>query len=236
MTTYYQLLKADKVDGKVPPGLDGTHVKNKAALFGFNEVSANDFYKTAVSFDFFVPKDFGDPEPAEGPQIICDLHQWRGEYPIGGQFMPISEKLQKLFQQFGIQKYRFYPAKVLFKERIYPYAILQLLMNDFEQYIDYTKTLFNNMDIDGDLTLSEKKVLQFDSFEDMENHSDDNWDFNWNYEKIVMKTIFRDIDLIYLPQLNEVVSERLKIAIEEAGITGVEFEELPIPIEFSDEV
>jgi hypothetical protein len=53
-----------------------------------------------------------------------------------------------------------------------------------------------------------------------------------------MKSSFRELDYCYIFGLGSgnVVSERLKIAIEEAGITGVEFEELPIPIEFSDEV
>jgi hypothetical protein len=37
-------------------------------------------------------------------------------------------------------------------------------------------------------------------------------------------------------KLHFIVSEKLKNAIEEAGIFGVVFKELPIKIEFSDEV
>ena len=46
----------------------------------------------------------------------------------------------------------------------------------------------------------------------------------------------KNYDFFYLPKLFYIVSEHLKTAIKAAGITGVVFEECPVPIEFSDEV
>ncbi len=51
-----------------------------------------------------------------------------------------------------------------------------------------------------------------------------------------MKPKFRELDFVTFYQFGNLVSERLKNAIEEAELTGVEFYELQIPIEFSDEI
>ena len=62
------------------------------------------------------------------------------------------------------------------------------------------------------------------------------WKYNWNFESLVLLREMEDYDFFYLPRLFYVVSEKLKIAIEIANITAVEFEECPVPIEFSDEI
>jgi hypothetical protein len=236
MRRYFKLKHSIKYNNKIIPGLDGKSVNDKDLLFGTSLVGANKFFKSKVKFDYFILTNFGELESNEAPLIICDYHQWVGEYPIGGQFLPISETFRKLLLRFELPEHRFYPTKVLFEGTKYKFSILQVLMNTYIEFIDFQNTRFNNLNLYGELLFEKKDIKTFNNFEEMEEYYLINWDFNWNYEKIVMKTIFRDIDLIYLPQLNEVVSERLKIAIEEAGITGVEFEELPIPIEFSDEV
>lgn len=236
MTTFYQLLHATKVDGKVPPGLDGRNVKNKEQLFKGQGVGVNRFFEEEVEYDYFVPKDFGDPELGEGPQFICDMHQWWGASPINGHFTPISEKFKELLEQHKIHASKFYPAKVLFKNQVYNYFVWQLLADATIDKINYALTTFNNLSTKRKLRQKVKEVKRFKNFKQLKLYQKQAWKYNWNFESLVLLEAMKNYDFFYLPKLFYVVTERLKTAIEEVGITGVAFEKCPVPIEFSDEV
>jgi len=88
--------------------------------------------------------------------------------------------------------------------------------------------------------LGERKfeTKQFSSIGDAEDYSEANWGSGiyWNYERVAMKPEFRELDLVTFFKFGDIVSERLKNAIEAAGLKGIEFKELPVPIGFSDEL
>ena len=109
-------------------------------------------------------------------------------------------------------------------------------MEKYEEYIDFDKTLYNNLSSSRRRIHDELVVKKFKSYKEMEDYSDTNWSYAWNYERLVLKPNFRTLDYLYIYRLGDIVSERLKQAIESAALTGIRFNPLPIPIEFSDEV
>ena len=49
----------------------------------------------------------------------------------------------------------------------------------------------------------------------MEDYCENNWDYSWNYQRLVLKPEFRKLDFCMMPNFYFIVSERLKNAIEE---------------------
>ena len=233
---YYLLDYKTSIDGISIPGLNGVTVKGYEDFFDNEKCSPTTFYDRNYEFDYLTPMSFG--EVKKEPQIIVDFHLWIGEEPMGGRFYPISKKLKELLENYNQPEHKFYKAKVLFKDEFQSYFVWRILSKKYQEYIDFNKTYYNNLNSYRKLKHEELEIKQFSSYNEMRAYSRSNWSRSWNYEKIVMKSSFRDIDYCYVSGLNggNLVSERLKIAIEEAGLTGIRFEQVPIPIEFSDEV
>lgn len=231
----YFILKSRIHNDPLIPGMNGRFVKNKDAFFRTGEMGPNKFYDRDYEFDYLVPQAYGDPEPEA--EIIADYHSWHGMgTPRGGITRVVSAKLKELLEEFTLSASKFYKARVLFKEEFYPYYVWHILMDEYEQYIDFNLTKFNNLDSWGKLTKSALEMKQFASMEEMEAHSEKHWGWEWNFERLVLKPGFKELDFCMFPLLNFVASERLKKAIEDAGIFGIEFLELPLNIELSDDV
>ena len=111
-------------------------------------------------------------------------------------------------------------------------------MGECEEYIDFDKTLYNNLNPWRRRVHDELVIKKFKSHKEMEDYFETNWDYTWNYERLVLKPNSRTLDHLYIYNMGSgnIVSERLKQAIESAALTGIRFNPLPIPIEFSDEV
>jgi hypothetical protein len=56
------------------------------------------------------------------------------------------------------------------------------------------------------------------------------------FDKAVMKPKFRDVDIYFLDTYQIVISDRLKLAIEEANLKGMKILPCPVEFQFSDEV
>lgn len=235
---YFEISTSRNVDGIVPPGLNGAHVKGKENFFDNDKCSPNRFYDKDYTFDYLTPLEFGYGHEDKPSKAIYDYHLWFGEAPFGGWFKPISKKFKEVLQEFNLGPHRFYPAWVLFNGQKHEYFVMQIFYDYYQKFIDFEKTIFNNLDSFRDLEDREFETKQFLSVEDVEDYSEVHWGtaVNWNYERIVMKPEFKELDFITFFKFGDIVSERLKNAIEEAGLKGIEFEELPIPIEFSDEI
>jgi len=231
---YYELIRELKKDEIVIPGLNGETVKNKDDFFKTGESGPNKFYDQDYEFDYLMTKAFGKIEK-EG-EVIADYHMWRGYEPSGGSFLPISKSFKEVLEQFKLSPSKFYKAKVLFEDKYHPYFIWQILVDEYQQYIDFEQSEFNNLTQSRKLRQEELKVKKFKSIEEVETKAKEDWGYRWNYERLVLKPEFRELDFCLLPVLHTVVSERLKEAIEKAGLTGIAFKELPITLEFSDEI
>ena len=234
---YYRIFTANEVNGIVPPGMDGVHVKGKEEFFDNEKCGPNKFYDKMYEFDYLVPLNFGgDAYEDEPSKMICDLHSWHGESPWGAWLKPMSEKFKLLLEKFNLGDHRFYTAKVLFQDKYYNYYVLQILRGLFEEHIDFENSVFNNLDSSRKLENEKLEFKKVSSLDEIENYSEKNWNWDFNYERLIMKPQFKKIDFTTAWPFGDLASEHLKIAIEDAGLTGIEFEELPIPIEFSDEV
>jgi hypothetical protein len=233
---YFRIKQANQVDGLLTPALSGVNVKGKELFFNNGKCGPNEFYDQNYEFDYLVPTEFGEGREQVKSQRIFDYHTWLDEYPIGAWLNPVSSKFKTTLERFNLAKHRFYPAKVLHKNEFYQYYVLQVFYNLYEEYIDFGKTFFNNLDSSRNLEQSKLIVRQFSSISEVENYAEEHWDWDYNYERIVMKPAFREIDFITFYKLGDLVSERLRDGIRNDELTGIEFIELPIPIEFSDEV
>ena len=233
---YYLFNYQSNINGIISPGLSGNTVKNYQDFFNNKKCTPTTFYDKEYEFDYLTPLPFGEGETE--PQIIADFHLWINKRPMKGKFYPISKKFKEILEQHTQFDHRFYKARVLFKGEYFPYFVWRILSKKYQEYIDFDKTRYNNLNTWRKLKHDKLEVKQFSSYDKMDKYSEDNWDYDWNYERLVMKPSFRELDYCYIFGLGNgnIVSERLKIAIEEAGLTGIRFEPVPIPIEFSDEV
>lgn len=233
---YYKLKSAITVNHTVPPGLNGEYVRDCDKFFNNNKCGPNQFYDQNYEFDYLVPMEFGEGRENIPPTSIYDYHSWHGKSPSGGWLKPISRKFKELLEQFNLGEYRFYPAWVMFEGKKHEYFVMQIFYDYYQSFLDFDNTKFNNLDSSRRLEMSELIIKKFHSIIELNDYSKEHWDWDYNFERIVMIPEFKKIDFITIYLLGDLVSERLKMAIEETDIKGVEFEELPIPIEFSDEI
>lgn len=231
---YYSLVHDKKVNGLRIPAMNGGTVTGHETFFK-DGCTIDSFYQREHEFDYLTPmnvSEFEDP-----PELIADYHTWIRKEPRKGYFKPISKKYKELLECYNLAPHKFYMAKVLFEGKRHPYFVMHLLYNSYHGYIDFDKTRFNNLNSFQKLEFEKLEVKQFSTYKTMEAYSDAEWNYCWNFERLVMKPAFRAIDYCYMDNIDgDLVSERLKNVIEKAGITGVKFAELTIPIEFSDNV
>ena len=235
---FYKMISSINIDGNVPPGMNGENVKDRELFFDNDKCGPNRFYDKNYEFDYLEPMEFGDGREEEHSSVIYDYHSWLGESPLGAWLKPVSKQFKEILEQFNLGEYRFYKALVLFKEKKHEYFVLQIFDDFYQDFIDFEKTIFNNLNSSRNLGERKLETKQFRSIQEVIDYSRSNWGsgVNWNYERVIMKPEFRALDLFTFYKFGDIVSERLKNAIEEAGLTGMEFKELPIPIEFSDEL
>lgn len=234
---YYKIEKSFKLGEEIIPEMNGKNVRNKDDFFANNSFGPKKFCEQDIEFDYLIPMYISEEMEDVTPSIISNYHGWWGESPWGGWLKVISKELKELLEQFNLGVHKFYPAKVLHKDKYHEYYVLQIESGLSHPYIDFSKSRFNNLSGGRVLDSEKKEIRQFDSLDDVRAYAKVNWNsaVNWNYERAVVLPEFKKIDFIMWYRFGDLVSERLKTAIEAAGIKGVEFEELPIHIEFSDE-
>lgn len=231
---YYSLVRTLGNNPTIP-GMNGAFVKNKDLFFDTGEMGANKFYDNDYEFNYLTPLAFGDPAPEA--EIIADYHNWHGEdTPWGGITNIISKKLKDILESFNLSASKFYNAKVLFQDEFYPYFVWQVLQDEYKPHFDFKCSEFNNLTYNRTLEQDKLEIRKFNSMEELDTFSEKNWGFSWNYEQLVLKPSFRELDFCIIPNLNFIVSERLKEACEQKKIFGLTFEESAIEIKFSDEI
>mgnify|MGYP003365321716 CR=1 FL=1 len=176
-------------------------------------------------FDYFYLQSFDVEKYWEW--LLTDVYRFIGE----GSQIPgwlISKKLRNLLENFNIAEPHFYYAsKLLYKGEKLDYYIFQFSGKIFRlpltDYVDFTKSLFYDpnhkidfkVDNEVDLLSKQEKIVEESNFEVI-NIPIKKLVFNSNIDFISMQNFLGD----------KLVSEKLKQAIEENGITGFEFSEL----------
>jgi len=153
---------------------------------------------------------------------------------IGGHGLLICEKLKTIFEKFNIMQHKYYPVEVQTKKGSLPYYWLQVNDRSLLHKINYKKSVFYWTE-----TTFKQGIIELNSYADYvkkkkEHENDCLWGID--IEEIVLtKNFDRDLDVFCFSPLDGVrgffISERLKNAIDENKITGIEIKEALISFE-----
>lgn len=191
----------------------------------FKDIGKGEIIYDAPTFDYFYLESFDEQKYWEWK--LFDAHQFIGE---AGWLTPnlfISKKLKKLFEDFNMSDPHFYYAsKLTYQNEKFDYYIYQFTGNKIFKhtisYIDFNESVFfdplkkENIVVDN----SDEFILEYKKI--YKANGNDN---KLKNKKLVLKKYLDFIPLGIIMKDN-IVSARLKNAIEENGITGFEFSEL----------
>ncbi|WP_299135508.1 hypothetical protein [uncultured Tenacibaculum sp.] len=207
--------------------ISGENVKNKEFFFS-GESYVDKINEENREFDYLIPRSIGDRIKITH---ICDFHGWIRESPSNMLSYIVSQRFCKLLNQFKLYPNKFYKAKVLFEEVVFPYFVWQLFTNGLDTFINFEHTTFCEWDFKRKNKIG-SKIIQSSSWDDMDDYGFENdWEA-WGFDRLVMKPSFKEMDCVWIDPLGIVISERLKNAIEamQPAITGLEI--LPCPVQF----
>ena len=202
---------------------NGDKILNGSSYFW--KMDKGELIQDAPIFDYFYLESFDEKKHWEWQ--INDVHGFIGEgSQISGWL--ISVKLKTLLEKFKIASPCFYYlSKLLYKGRKMDYYIFQfsgrLIYEQTLLYIDYSHTIFWNP--------VKKENVMIENKEDFLPIYKKIYKENGSIDKVMQnKKLVLNNELDFFPMQNflkdNIVSERLKQAIEENGITGFEFSEL----------
>lgn len=141
----------------------------------------------------------------------------------------VSERTKNIFEQYHLCPHRFYPLGLYKRRMKYDYFLLQTILPDYINYVDFEKSSFVEYDLYrgktfGSVSLSSKKEL-FQEREKLKK-SENKKDLTIWGKDIVMNPLFdKELDFFQICWIdaNLYISERLKNAVESAGLTGWNF-------------
>ncbi|MCA4783118.1 hypothetical protein IF125_12785 [Empedobacter stercoris] len=196
---------------------------NNSKEYIFKQISNGEIILDAPIFDYFYLESFDDEKYWEWN--LFDAHKFIGEASRMLGSLLISERTKELFESFKISEPHFYyQSKILYHDEKLTYYIFQFtgkyIYKELTKYIDFSKSIFRNP--------VENNTLSFIDIDDYIQKSDQicyEKDAYLEKEKIVLNN---DLDFFPMQSFfkDNLISERLKQAIEENGITGFEFSEL----------
>ncbi|SDE72151.1 hypothetical protein [Riemerella columbipharyngis] len=220
---YYKIQIKSFYEDRIASRAEGENITNANEYFW--AMDKGGILHNAPIFDYFVLESFDEEKYWEW--ALFDVHKFIG----AGSQIPgwlISEKLKNLLENFKISNpHTFYESKLLYKEEKKDYYIFQFsgeqFFNTLVNYIDFNKSLFfdPNQKIDfriidiQDLIIQTRRIFKESGCEII----------NVPVKKLVLNN---NIDFFSMQSFlgENIISERLKQAIEENNITGFQFFEL----------
>lgn len=139
----------------------------------------------------------------------------------------LSHTAKAVLEQYNLCPHQFYPLG-LYKRKIkYDYYLLNFVSN-YSDFVDYERTTFQEYDITSGYKSCSFLVHSKEKFWEKRTRIEIDKGISWGVwgDRIVMNKEFdRELDFFVISILdgNIYVSERLKNAIETAGLTGWEF-------------
>ncbi len=133
----------------------------------------------------------------------------------------LNEKVKNIMQNYKLLPYRFYNASIKEKEMFYNDFFLFHFISDLSEFIDYTNTKFvvtDYIDIVEEFNTSSKSELysKWKSTSSL-------YEFKvYQYQFITDFEIEFDLFKVSFTDPKTYISHRLKTALEEANITGIE--------------
>ncbi|WP_071149536.1 hypothetical protein [Bacteroides ndongoniae] len=147
---------------------------------------------------------------------------------FSSQLFIISENGRKTLDQYNLCPHRFYPLGLYKRKVKHDYFLLKTILADYIDYVDFEKSSFIEYNIAskekfGEVSVNSKEELfrKRDEVEKQGGVCQTIWG-----NRIVMNSLFdKELDFFSISWIdsNDYVSERLKNAIEDNGLTGWEF-------------
>lgn len=192
----------------------------------FDRMGQGEIIHDAPVFDYFHLQSFGPKE--EWEWRLQDVHGFIGEYPTGGGWY-ISDRFKNLLDKFSIASHHYYATKLLYKGEKLDYWIFRYSVEPSKN-VDFAKSIFYVKET----TELVEGIPSWDEFLLIRRR----------YRKELSKTLVLKkgvyhayFDFAYnIIEGDLLVSEKLKTAIQEAGLVGLEFKELDYEVEFSNPV
>jgi len=219
---------------RVVPRANGTLVWEGEHYFA--RMQNQELIDNVPVFDHFFLQTTDTLKPETWEWLIQDVHRFSGREkpPIIGWF--ISDYFRQVLEQFVIAPpYRFYPAKLKYKNSKLDYFIFNLLWIKLETIIDFDALKFSiaegypkekvgpyNQPIRNKSELDEVKISFYKQKKELQLDS-------------VVVTEYFDFVPLYGINSDIIITERLKQAIEKSRIEGVIIKEAPYQIRMKDQ-
>jgi hypothetical protein len=199
--------------GRISSSANGKNISNNEDYFA--KIRKGEVLYNTPLFDYFVLESYDKNQYWEWN--LFDVCDGIGDYPGNNNWF-LSENFKILLENFKIApQYHFYEARLLFQGKKYKYWIFQFPITPY-QNINFLKSVFS---FDNEKTSygfkSEEEYLLFYRNE-----------YKKSKRKLkTMKVCFIDnFDIAKTTNNDIIISETLKQAIEENGVSGFEFSEL----------
>lgn len=214
----------DKEHDKAISNVNGEFVPNAKEYF--DRIGNGEIIFDAPMFDYFHLQSFASPEEWEWK--LQDAHGFIGEYPTGGGWY-ISDRFKNLLDKFSIASHHYYATKLLYKGEKYDYWIFRYSVEPSKN-VDFAKSIFYVKET-NELV---EEIPSWDEFLLIRRKYRKELSKTLVLKKGVYHTYF---DFAYnIIEGDLLVSEKLKTAIQEAGLVGLEFKEFDYEVEFSNPV
>lgn len=238
------ILTLDRVAHKVLAKVDGHYVKDKHTFFPrIDRNNDNVYYPEGFFFDFLAVDDTINLGRRVRNFTLHDAMAWEGEQP-GGEGFVLTPKLKGILEQFNRAPSKFYGAKLRSKYLFYDYNVVQFLEGTYLELTNLSNCIFSRYK--DDKLVPCKEEYHIDKLEDLEPIKEAIWEerekleksgypteellkfaFQVGIKKWVLKKEFIGIDMIWCEFFRSyVISERLRDALIENNITGIEIKEI----------
>ena len=183
----------------------------------FKKISLGEIIPDTPIFDYFFLESFDEKQYWEW--ALFDVHNFIGVGSIMCGWY-VSDKLKSVLENFRIApKYHFYETRLLYKKEKFKYWIFQFIASyrrlNKMQFVNFSQSIFH----------ANNENYVFNSYEDWSDKNDEIYDEC--KEKLILKKVVLTESFDFFPLIpissDIIVSENLKQAIEENGITGFEF-------------
>lgn len=145
---------------------------------------------------------------------------------FSARFFILSAKAKLLFEQYNLCNHQFYSLGLYKQQKKYEYYLLNII-SDYSNAVDYEKSSFVIYQIGNSRSCQEVNIESKDVFLLIDSKIKKEKGISWGVwsEKITLKNSLNDLDFFEIGKFdsNTYISERLKNAIEAAGLTGWEF-------------
>jgi hypothetical protein len=143
----------------------------------------------------------------------------------------INKKMLDILLSHNLSAYEAHPIKVQKSKKILDYYCFYIYGRGFE-HIDLDKSVFYE-DADNHVSYSPRRYVKINQINDIVYWAKNNPNFPYlRIEKFVYKNHIKNLDMFRVFYFNSgiYISEKLKLALESNGITGIAFEEVEIEI------